>query len=97
MGDRDQRHGVTPRATMYDMANQTLTVRIEDEIRAALDAIAANLDRDRSYVVNEALSAYVEMHRWQIAHIQQGLGEADAGKFVSESAVNKVISRLRRK
>ncbi len=74
-----------------------MTVRIEPETRDALDAIAATLDRDRSYVVNEALAAYVETHRWQVEHIRKGLREANAGEFASEATVNKVIARLRRK
>ncbi len=74
-----------------------MTVRLEPETRDALDAIAATLDRDRSYVVNQALAAYVETHRWQVEHIQKGLREANAGKFVSQANVNKVIARLRRK
>ncbi len=74
-----------------------MTVRIEPETREALDAIATALDRDRSHVVNEALAAYVEMHRWQVRHIRQGLREAEAGKFVSEKDVKKTIARLRRK
>jgi len=79
------------------MAKETMTVRLEPETRDALDAIAATLDRDRSYVVNQALAAYVETHRWQVEHIQKGLREANAGKFVSQANVNKVIARLRRK
>ncbi len=82
---------------MYFMAKETMTVRLEPETRDALDAIAATLDRDRSYVVNQALAAYVETHRWQVEHIQKGLREANAGKFVSHANVNKVIARLRRK
>jgi predicted transcriptional regulator len=76
---------------------QTMTVRIDGETRQALDAIATNLDRDRSYVVNQALAAYVDMHRWQVAHIWQGLREAESGKFVSEDEARRVIGRLRRK
>jgi len=79
------------------MPKETMTVRIEPETREALDAIAAALDRDRSHVVNEALDAYVETHRWQIEHIRQGLREADAGKFAREKDVKKTIARLRRK
>jgi len=79
------------------MATETLTVRIEPETRKALDAIAEALDRDRSYVVNDALAAYVETYRWQAGHIRQGLREADAGKFVGEKDVKKVLARLRRK
>ena len=73
-----------------------MTVRVEPETRDALDAIAAILDRDRSYVVNEALAAYIETHRWQIEHIRQGLREAKAGKFASPAQASNVISRLRK-
>jgi len=79
------------------MRKETMTVRIEPETREALEAIATALDRDRSHVVNEALAAYVETHRWQVQHIRQGLREADAGKFASEKDVKKTIARLRRK
>ena len=64
---------------MHYMLKETLTVRIHPETRKALDAIAAAVDRDRSHVVNEALTAYVETHRWQMDHIRQGLREAEAG------------------
>jgi predicted transcriptional regulator len=79
------------------MPKETITVRIDDETRAALEAIATALDRDRTYVVNEALSAYVETHRWQVEHIRQGLREADAGKFASKAELKKVMDRLRHK
>ena len=88
---------VSQRVTLYYMIKETLTVRVEPETRDALDAIAAALDRDRSYVVNQALAAYVETHRWQVEHIQQGLREANAGRFASPSTVSKVLARLRRK
>jgi predicted transcriptional regulator len=79
---------------MCDTVKTTLTVRIQPETRSALDAIAATLDRDRSYVVNEALTSYVETHRWQVEHIRQGLREANTGRFASAAEVKKVIGRL---
>jgi len=79
------------------MAKEVMTVRIEREMKHAMDTIAAMLDRDRSYVVKEALAAYVETHQWQIEHIQRGLREANAGKFVPERAMKRAIERLRRK
>lgn len=79
------------------MSRETLTVRVESDTRKALDGIAEALDRDRSYVVNEALDAYIEVHHWQIDHIQQGLREAKAGKFTPPAEVDQVIARLRRK
>ena len=82
---------------MYYMAKSTITVRVEDDMRTELDALAVALDRDRSYLVNEALGAYLETHRWQVDHIKQGIREADAGKFGEEHEVRKVLARLRRK
>jgi predicted transcriptional regulator len=82
---------------MYNVSKETMTVRIKPETRTALEAIAAALDRDRSYVVNEALAAYIGTHRWQVEHIRQGLREAEAGKFASGDEVKKVVRRLRRK
>jgi predicted transcriptional regulator len=79
------------------MPRETMTVRIEPGTRKALDGIAAALDRDRSYVVNQALKAYVDVHQWQIDHIRQGVREANAGKFASDADVKRVIGRLRRK
>ena len=83
--------------TLYYMLKQTLTVRIDPEIREGLDAIAAVLDRDRSYVVKEALSAYLETHRWQVEHIRKGLRQAQAGKFAKPADAQRSIDRLRRK
>ena len=82
---------------MYYMVKETMTFRIEPAMRDALDAIAATLDRDRSYVVNQALAAYVETHQWQVEHIRQGLRDANAGTFASDTTVDKVTARLRRK
>ena len=79
------------------MVREIMTVRVEPRTRKALDGIASALDRDRTYVVNEALQSYIDVHKWQIDHIQQGLREANAGKFVPKAEVSRVISRLRRK
>ena len=79
------------------MARETMTVRIQPQTRKALDGIAASLDRDRTYVVNQALEAYIDVHKWQIDHIRQGLREANAGKFATPAEVNRTIARLRKK
>ncbi len=62
-----------------------------------LDAIVLALDRDRSYVVSEALATFTATRRWQVEHIRQGLREAQAGDFVPAAGVNKVLRRLRGK
>lgn len=79
------------------MAREVMTVRIEPQTRKALDGIAASLDRDRTYIVNQALEAYIDVHQWHLDHIRQGLREANAGNFASEAEVSRVIARLRKK
>jgi predicted transcriptional regulator len=79
------------------MPREIMTVRVDPRTRQALDGIATALDRDRTYVVNQALESYIGVHQWHIDHIQQGLREAKAGKFASEAQVKRMIARLRKK
>lgn len=78
------------------MAKETLTVRVETDTRESLDAIAAALNRDRSFVVNEALASYVEVFQWQVDHINRAIREADSGKFATAAEVKRTITRLRK-
>lgn len=68
---------------------ENVTFRIDSRLKTALDAIAESLDRDRSYALNEAVRAYIELQEWQIKHLKEGLRQADAGEFASDRAVNK--------
>ena len=78
------------------MGRTTITVRLDSEKREALDAIAEVADRDRSYILNEAIDAYLDTHRWQVEHIRKGLRQARAGRFASEKEVRKALARWRR-
>ncbi len=75
------------------MGKQTITFRVDAQKRKALDAIAAGLDRDRSYILNEAIENYLEVHQWQLAHIKEGLRQADAGEFAKDSEVAAAFAR----
>jgi predicted transcriptional regulator len=76
------------------MSKENITFRLDSEKRAALDAIAVGIDRDRSYLINEAITLYLEMHQWQIEEIQHGIAEADAGDFATAEEVSAVFARL---
>lgn len=78
------------------MSHETISFTLETGKREALDAVAAAMDRDRSYVLNQAVDAYLEDHRWQIEHISEGIRQADAGEFASESEVKAVFARWRK-
>ena len=78
------------------MNKRTITFRVDAQKRKALDAIAVGIDRDRSYVLNEAINNYLEVHQWQAAHIKEGLRQADAGKFAKASEVASAFARWRK-
>jgi predicted transcriptional regulator len=77
------------------MSEETISVRIPSEKKAALDAIAAQTDRDVSGVLEEALNAYLDLHAWQRAHIEEGVRQGDAGEFASEAEVREAFARWR--
>ena len=61
----------------------TMTVRLEDEVKDRLDALAEATRRSKSFLAAEAIRAYVESNEWQIGEIQAALREADAQDFAS--------------
>ena len=78
---------------MSTATRDAITVRVDGEKRAALDALARVTDRDRSYLINEAIDAYLAVHRWQIAHIEEGLRQASAGEFATDEEVGAAYAR----
>jgi predicted transcriptional regulator len=76
------------------MSKENITFRLDSDKRAALDAIAAGMDRDRSYLINEAITLYLEMHQWQIEEINRAIAEAEAGDFATEEEVTATFTRL---
>jgi RHH-type rel operon transcriptional repressor/antitoxin RelB len=74
-------------------AKEAVTIRIEAEKRAAVDSVARALQRDRSFVINAAIDAYLTTHRWHAEHIEEGLRQAEAGEFASEEEVAQAFAR----
>jgi predicted transcriptional regulator len=61
-----------------------VTVRLDQDIVAFLDKLAEVEDRDRSYMIKQAVSNFVQLHRWQLEEIEKAVKEADAGLFLSD-------------
>jgi len=78
------------------MGKHTVTFRLDEEKKKALDSISEALDRDRSWVLGEAVDRYIEAHRWQVEHIKEGLRQADAGRFAKPSEVQKAFAKWRK-
>ncbi len=76
------------------MSKENITFRLDVEKKDVLDAIATNMKRDRSYVLSEAVEAYIEMHKWQLEEINTAVKEADAEDFASEEEVKATFAKL---
>lgn len=78
------------------MRKNTITFRVDAKKKKSLDAIAASMVRDRSYVINEAIDNYLDIHEWQLAHLKEGLRQARAGIFATDAEVAAVFARRRK-
>mgnify|MGYP002786183399 CR=1 FL=1 len=73
------------------------TIRLDDEMLAKLDALAADTDRSRSWIAARAIENYVALNAWQIARIKDGIAEADRGEFATDEEVRAVFDKYRTK
>ena len=64
-----------------------VTFRMSEEKKFLIDELSAAQDRDRSYIINQALDMYLEVMDWQLAHIKEGLRQAEAGEFATDEEV----------
>jgi predicted transcriptional regulator len=77
------------------MDKQTVSFRLDAEKVEALDDLAKALDRDRTYLLNEAIEAYLDVQQWQLEHIQAGIRQAEAGKLIDHAQVKKLAGKWR--
>jgi predicted transcriptional regulator len=75
---------------------KTISFRMRSDAVETLDALAESLDRDRSYLLNEAVEHYLELNEYHIKLIEKGLRAAKAGDFVPDAEMKKLIARMRR-
>lgn len=77
------------------MPKSTITFRTDKTRKAELDTLAKSLNRDRSFVINEAIDNHLSMYDWQIRHIKQGLADIEAGRVISHEDVKARIAKMR--
>ena len=77
-------------------SEKTISFRPFAEKIDALDSLAAAQDRLRSYLINEAITNYIELHAYQDALVRKGLDEVRKGRVVSHEEVVKRLQRTGR-
>ena len=72
-------------------ATATLTVRVPIKLRKRLEGLAKMSDRNRSRLAVEALENYVDEQEEQLARIDRGIRDADAGRVVPHDEVKRYL------
>ena len=75
---------------------RVVTFRIAPEKVAELDTLAKAMDRDRSYLLNEAVEAYLSEQRRFIAMVEEGLEDMRSGRFYTDEEVGRMVDEWSR-
>lgn len=78
------------------MEKVNITVRFEQDTVAVLDDLAGVMDRDRSYLIKQAVSDYIAHNRWLVEEIRQAVTEANAGDFLPDAEAAAFMDELGR-
>jgi predicted transcriptional regulator len=79
------------------MPLKTITFRLPEEKLQELDTVAEVQQRDRSFVINEAVTQYLSLHEYHRALIEEGLREADAGEMIDHEELMRRAAGWARK
>ncbi len=63
------------------------SVRLPEETKEKIDALARALGRPRNYVIAEAVERYIKEEAWQIEEIQAAIAEDEADLVVPHDDV----------
>ena len=64
-----------------------VSIRLEADHSDKVAHIAEALDRPKSWVIEQAVRDFVAVQEWQLAAIDEGIKEADAGKLIPHEDV----------
>ena len=89
---------MTVRTLKRDIEHQSVKISFltDKANRDALDGIAIAMDRDRSYILNEAIAAYLEVQQWHLQDTRKAIEEADGGNFASDREVQQAFAKYKR-
>lgn len=79
------------------MEKQTISFRLDSDKVSALDTLGEALDRDRTYLLNEAVAAYLEVQQWQLEHVKASLRQVEQGKLLEHAEIRKRAAKWRRR
>jgi RHH-type rel operon transcriptional repressor/antitoxin RelB len=80
---------------LADAPTVTVGARVPRDVRDELDKLVKSTGRNRNALVEEALRRFIDVERWQLADIDAGLREADAGDFATDEEMEAMRAKYR--
>ena len=75
------------------MDTVTVSARLDTETINKLERLAKATARSKSFLAAEAIRAYVQEQAWQIEAIDEGIKEADQGRFANDKEVAEAFAK----
>lgn len=71
-----------------------LTFRVDEQIKEDLESLSEATQRSKSFLASEALKDYLAREAWQVAHIKEGMRQADEGLTVPHEEVDAWMASM---
>ena len=81
---------------MVSSAKQTISAQIPVELALAVENLAIELDRSKSWIIKEALVSMLAERERRHQSIQVGIADVDAGRVVNHSEMVDFANRLKK-
>ena len=78
------------------MDKETISFRLDTDKKIALDLIAESMDRDRTFVLNEAVVAYLNYYKIEEQEIKARLQRVKAGDVATNQEVQDAFSKWKK-
>jgi predicted transcriptional regulator len=75
---------------------QTISAQIPAELAAAVEKLALELDRSKSWIIKEALTSMIAASESRHQSVLAGLKDVDAGRVVGNSTVRNFAEKLKK-
>lgn len=72
----------------------TLSARVPKEFLDEVDTLARALNRDRAWIVEQAVRQYVQAEAAFLAAVRQGRADIAAGRFVTHEEMDAELDRI---
>ena len=78
---------------MIAASSDIISLRVPHKLKLKLDKLVNATKRNKSDLLLHWIEDGIALEEWQLNEIEEGIKEADSGKFASESEVNKVLKK----